>query len=298
MRRDLLERAMSGILPHEPTPPAGEAVRSERQRGQRVVSKTTLVVLAYGQGLMCAADRQTTSWFSVYANDSEKIRPVSPLAVLLGSGDVGSIQRAEEYLVRVNKSVLTRYGHFLSMPGLANVFRQWLRRVYQREYDFMCYSILAGISPNGDYRIYDFETDGSFHEFSDYVTSGSGGEQAQVILDDQWKPDLSFKEAVELAVRAVSQAGMRDLGSSDARIAIPRVVPINHKLAGPPIPDSEVIRAVVNVMKEKKGIFRDLAIALAEAIKNDTRERERRSKKNKPAEHTKEQTDVGTEDKR
>lgn len=266
MRREFLKKAVAGSLPLEFIPPAGEHRGPGGVPHERTRSMTTLVSMRCGdQGVLCGADRQTTSWFSVFASDSEKIHIVAPNALLMGSGAVSSIQLAEGYLTSLNGSMREQYGIFLTVRGQARAFSRWCRSAYYWYGDFVCYSILTGLDPDGQFSMYEIDADGALHQRREFATSGSGGSRAQGVLDLRWQEDLSYAKALDVIVDALYEAGHRDLGTSSVLVSIPRVMWVNRKRMVSVIPDEDVIVTLLNVLKRKRGDHHKLFRALLDA---------------------------------
>lgn len=232
MRRTLVDAAIDTMLPPIKMEQSALArVTQEEQRGP--VSKTTIVAFRYADGIMCAADRKTSSYgYGIFSQRSQKIYQVSPMSFLLGCGSVGSIQEVSDQLKARCMSVLRAYGIPLSIQGQAKYTARLCNHIrrFLDGWDFSFGGILAGSSYDGSSHIYSIDEDGSRLDCPDYTASGSGGDNATMALDILWKRagghSMSMERALQLAVEVMYRAADRDSGSSALQVIHPTVAVI------------------------------------------------------------------------
>jgi proteasome beta subunit len=74
--------------------------------------------------------------------------------------------------------------------------------------------LIAGFNEDGSIQLYSVMPDGGIMEIEDYDANvGSGMPFVLGLLERQYKPGISVKEGVELAVEAIKSSTQRDIGS-------------------------------------------------------------------------------------
>jgi len=81
-------------------------------------------------------------------------------------------------------------------------------------YPYWVQLLIAGIDDEGAH-VYSLDPAGGCIE-DDYVSTGSGSPFVYGVLEDYFKKDMDEKNAIELAVRAISSAKKRDSASGNA----------------------------------------------------------------------------------
>lgn len=259
MRRNLMQKVVESVLPPINFGPTG-TVGSKSVRGPH--TKTTILALHYKDGIMCAADRKTTGWgFQIISQDTIKIYQVSLTSLMLGCGYVGQIQLIRDKLEAQCDSWQHSYDLPFSIRAQAKYVAEWCRWLSMFTADFSFGALLAGMDPDGDFKLYEVSEDGSYIKFDKYEASGSGVFGAMVVLDQQFCPHMDEKSARTLAVEAIFHAANRDSGSSPIQVALPTLVAITRK-GVQRVPDNEVMSEVAQVLLDKMGIQVDLAKAI------------------------------------
>ncbi len=252
MRRELIERAFSSIFPSPVRAPGvvhGQKINTVAQSG------TTVVAFRYKDGLIMAADRKTSGGYFFIDNlEAMKIHEVAVHTGFGAAGAVAHIQLVLHELELINSSFRSRARHPLSVRGQVNYISNMIRdySLYVCPWGLEAHSLIAGIDHEGA-SIYGIFVDGAVLEYP-YSSVGSGSDQAIARLDQEQRQLKagSFKEkaAIELALRAIRQAGLRDSGSSDLRTALPSVAKITYK-NGFEFIDEDVLKPVVAGLVEE-----------------------------------------------
>lgn len=259
MRRDIVRKAAESVIPPIEfglTGPPGTKPTQGRQ------TKTTIVAFHFADGIMCAADRKTTGYgYHIISQESVKIYQVSAASLMLGCGYVGQIQLIRDKLEAQCESWQRAYELPLSIYAQAKFIAAWCRWLALFTYDFQFGALITGMDPDGSFKLYEVAEDGSQIRFDHYQASGSGGYEAVVILDKQYKPDMDEKAAQRLAVEAIFHAANRDSGSSPIQVALPTIATIT-KTGVKRMSDTQVLSEVAQVLMDKMGIHVDLAQAI------------------------------------
>lgn len=258
MRKDVFDRVSSGILPRL-RERSGHALSSrprDTSELKRVHSGTTVLAIFYNKGILFAGDKKTSCGFSIVDQDKVKLCKISDYSGCAAAGTVSDIQLLVRDLEEVNGGFISQYGYPLSVEGQVSYLINQLR--YYRDYSYASLDVdmfLGGFNPiSEDFKLFQVSGDGFKKECRDYIVLGSGTDFAISKLEENRGrlagKKLSLEEAVELAVRAISMAGKKDLGTSDIRVACPDVAVIDKD--GFSFLETAGIRKVVrNIIKKE-----------------------------------------------
>ncbi|MBI2641320.1 hypothetical protein HYW87_01875 [Candidatus Roizmanbacteria bacterium] len=247
-RREVFDAALKSTIPESallteanfrigsrrsPTP----IVMNQKENYQAPLeSGTTVLAFHFNKGIMLAGDRQTSSWFSIISQESVKVNKIGSHSALMYAGLVSDGQAVVNSLRKVDGDFMSRFGVPLSLDGLANHLRRFVRFHYNWGIFLEAWCIIAGVNMGStEFKIYSVEPTGC-KMTHDFVATGSGQEKADGELErfrGKIKTRaLGVKEAVELAVRAIYMAGKKDMGTSDVRLAVPLIAPRKWKKFG------------------------------------------------------------------
>ena len=177
---------------------------------------TTILGIVCKDGIVMAADRQSTAGTIVMDKDNEKIKIVNDYLLFAGTGMVADIQRAVKITaaelrikeLRSKSQPSVRNGAGLITNIIYNSVRQ------PAMLQFMVGSLVGGVNEDGTTELYTIDPAGGIKKVKDYDANfGSGMPYVLGLLERQYKPGLSVKEGVELAVEAVKSSTQRDTGS-------------------------------------------------------------------------------------
>lgn len=177
---------------------------------------TTILGIVCKDGVVMAADRQSTAGTIVMNKDHEKIARINEYSVFAGTGMVSDIQRTIKLIAAELKLKELRSK---SRPSIrqaasltANMIYQSIRQPAMLQ--FMVGSLVAGINEDGTAELYSIDPSGGIKKIEDYDANfGSGMPYVLGLLERQYKKDLSVKECVELAKESLKSATQRDVGS-------------------------------------------------------------------------------------
>lgn len=177
---------------------------------------TTTIAILCKDGIILAADRKATAGTMIVDKKAKKIHKIANKMALTTSGSVSDLQlltkliTAELSLKRYRtelESSADEAAHLLSGLVYSNVRRLTL-------IPGITHFILGGHDKEG-FHIYDIFADGSISKVDKYYSSGSGSVFALGVLDTLYKDEMSAKEAVALAKKALSAALQRDSASGE-----------------------------------------------------------------------------------
>ena len=177
---------------------------------------TTTMAILCKDGIILAADRRATAGTMIVDKNAKKIHKISKKMALTTSGSVSDLQlltkliTAELNLKRYRtdlESSVDEATHLLSSLVYSNVRTPTM-------IPGITHFILGGHDFNG-FQIYDIFADGSIMKVDKYFSSGSGSVFALGVLDTLYKDDMSAKEAIALAKKAINAALQRDSASGE-----------------------------------------------------------------------------------
>lgn len=260
MKRDIFDRAFSGVLPHSLRPPtdlrANSSISRDNSGMKRVHSGTTVLAIFYDQGILFAGDRKTSYGFSIVDQDKVKLYQISEYSGCAAAGQVSDIQMIVRSLEQVNGAFMSQYDYPLTVEGQVNYVVNHLRYYWQYSFSPMNISMfLGGFNPKkNNFQLFEIGYDGFRRECFDYVVVGSGTDFAVSRLEENRRKliekRLSKEEAMIVATRAIFTAGKKDLGTSDIRVAVPSVAIIDQ--SGFSLVEEETIKRIsVDIIKEE-----------------------------------------------
>jgi proteasome beta subunit len=158
---------------------------------------TTIVALRYVDGVIMAGDRRATAGNVIAHRGMEKVFPAD------------------------RHSGVSVEGVQLSLEGkatrLANLIRNNLPMAMQA--GMVVIPIFAGYDLRRQVgRIFNYDITGGRYEEMEFHATGSGGTYARMLIKQQWRPDISLNDAVELSLAALFEAADEDsaTGGPDA----------------------------------------------------------------------------------
>jgi proteasome beta subunit len=177
---------------------------------------TTILGIVCKDGIVMAADRQSTAGNIVMNKNSKKIKVLNDYLVVASTGVVSDIQRtfkilAAELRLKNLKSksrpTIRQSANLLSTITYAQVRQPSM-------VPSMVGTLLGGFDEDGSFSLYTVEPAGSVIKVEDYDANfGSGMPYVLGLLERQYKKDLTLKEGVELAKEALKSSTQRDVGS-------------------------------------------------------------------------------------
>ncbi|MGI5460665.1 proteasome subunit beta [Streptomyces sp. CA-249302] len=192
--------------------PFPDGVRAEPDRFPH---GTTVLALAYRDGVMIAGDRRATMGNLIAQRDLEKVHPADDYTAVAFAGTVGlALDMVKLYQVEL--------AHFEKIEGipmtlrakanrLAGMIRQNLGQAMQ---GLAVVPLLAGYDPAAEEgrrgRIFSFDVAGGLYEKSDFHADGSGSPYARGALKKLFHPGMDRREAALAALQALWDAADDD----------------------------------------------------------------------------------------
>ncbi|MDX2677877.1 MULTISPECIES: proteasome subunit beta [Streptomyces] len=208
--RDFLAAHRPELLPtRRPFPDGVRAAPDSFPHG------TTVLALAYRDGVLIAGDRRATMGNLIAQRDLEKVHPADDLTAVAFAGSVGlALDMVKLYQVELT--------HFEKVEGvpmtlgakarrLATMIRQNLDQAMQ---GLAVVPLLAGYdtaaAPGARGRIFSFDVAGGLYEKSPFHAEGSGSPYARGSLKKLYRAGMSRREAALAALQALYDAADDD----------------------------------------------------------------------------------------
>lgn len=181
-------------------------------------SNTSLVGIVCKDGVVVGADRRATAGTIVMSKNSKKIVPITDYVVAAGTGMSSDIDMTQKVLTAELKLKQLKTKSRPTVREAANLLGMMLYRNIRQPsmVPSIVGTLLAGYDEDGKASLYSIEPAGGVYEIEDYDANFSSGMPYILgLLERQWRPDLTVKEAVELAVEAIKSSTQRDVGSGN-----------------------------------------------------------------------------------
>jgi len=177
---------------------------------------TTILGIVCKDGVVVAADKQSTAGTVVMNKDAEKIRKVNDYLVFAGTGLVSDIQRSAKLAAAELRLKELRSRSRPTVKNGANLLSMIIYQSVRQPQmvQFMVGSLVAGINEDNIAELYSIDPSGGIKKIEKYDANfGSGMPYVLGLLERQYKKDMDIKEGIELAVEAIKSSTQRDIGS-------------------------------------------------------------------------------------
>ncbi|NPA22493.1 MAG: archaeal proteasome endopeptidase complex subunit beta [Candidatus Micrarchaeota archaeon] len=172
---------------------------------------TTTVGLIFKDGVVLAADKRASMGHYIASKDVIKIAKIDDHIGVTIAGSVGDAQALIRFLKNQARDYKYDHGRPIPVKSLVTLLSNIL--FYYRYYSpFLIQMIVGGVDKKP--RLYNVDMLGGVTE-EKFTATGSGTTLAISVLENEYKPNLSLKEAVKIAEKAVLTAMKRDSGSGE-----------------------------------------------------------------------------------
>ncbi len=178
---------------------------------------TTCIGLIFKDGVLLAADRRVTS----YKIDSEKFDKVFSLSSHIVSTVSGGASDAQLFMriIQSELKLIELKNERKPYVSEAAMILNSIQYNTIRTQGSIVGLILGGYDPKKGYSLYNLAVDGTIVPNEGYVTTGSGSIFVQGVLDNDYKANLSEKEALELIEKCFKTSFKNDNASGGGFVA-------------------------------------------------------------------------------
>jgi proteasome beta subunit len=176
----------------------------------KAIHGTTTVGLIADNRVILAADKRATAGTLIASRRVTKIIKLTDYSAMTISGLVADAQALADIVREESRFYALTMGTKLSVKGIATLLSNIL--FSSKFFPYIVQLIVGGYDTKP--RLYVLDLYGSITE-EQYAATGSGSPVAYGVLEEQYRPDLTLDEAVEIAAKAVKSAILRDSATGD-----------------------------------------------------------------------------------
>ena len=177
---------------------------------------TTIFGIVSKDGVVMAADRQTTAGNVVMNKNKEKVMQLNDYLVFSGCGLAAATDKIKKILPAELKLKELKSRSRPTVKQAANLLSSIIYSTIRQPSmvpDEMG-ALIAGFNEDGTAELYSIDPAGSIIKVEDYDANfGSGMPYVLGLLERQYKKGIAVKEGVELAKEALKSSTQRDTGS-------------------------------------------------------------------------------------
>ncbi len=192
--------------------PDGDSFRAEHKKELPITKTgTTTVALRVKDGVVLATDNRATMGAFVANKNARKLQQIQPHIYMTIAGGVADAQYLIDLLKAETQIFNLRNGTIIGVGQTAKLLQNIL---YNNKGWFQVGHILGGYTDKEGGKLFEIEGYGSLLE-DDYISMGSGSRFAIGVMETEWKEGLTLEEGMDLAVKSVRSAIIRDIASGN-----------------------------------------------------------------------------------
>ncbi len=173
---------------------------------------TTTVGVVCSDCVVLAADKRASMGSLVAHKNTEKVLPVTDRIVMTIAGGVGDAQMLIKYLRSEMKAYEIQQKSKPSLKACASLLSHILFNG-KGYFPFMVQLLLAGFDEHG-VGLYSLDAGGGLLP-DKFISTGSGSPMAYGVLESSYEDNMSMKQGVKLAFKAISAAINRGVYTGD-----------------------------------------------------------------------------------
>ncbi len=177
---------------------------------------TSIVGIVCKEGIVLAADRQTTVGNITINKNTKKIVKINDYLVFSGTGMASDVEmikklvRAELRLKELKSKQRPTVKEGANLIGM--IAYQNIRQMSMLP--FVAGTLVAGYNEDGSFELYSIEPAGTVTKIEDYDANISSGMPFILgLLERKYRKNMSVKEGIELAAECIKASTQRDIGS-------------------------------------------------------------------------------------
>ena len=174
---------------------------------------TTTVGIITTEGAVLAAEKRATMGYLIAHKNVDKVIPITEKIAMTIAGYVGDAQMLAKYLKAEMELYEIRKQKQVNVKSAANLLSNILFGNRMSIFPFYVQILLAGVDKTG-HHLFSLDSDGGCIP-DQYISTGSGSVIAYGVLEDNFKEELSLKEGIDIAARAIKAAMARDAFSGE-----------------------------------------------------------------------------------
>jgi proteasome beta subunit len=181
-------------------------------------SGTSTVGIVCKDGVVMATDSQATMGYLVASDSAPKLYQITKQIGVTIAGGVADNQKLINQVKALANLRTIELNRDVSVKSIATVTSNILHQ--NRYYPLMSQLIIGGVD-NGGPSLFSLDPLGSLLQDKKFVATGSGSVMIYGVLEEDYRPDMTTKEGIDLAKKALSASRKRDIASGgDLQIAV------------------------------------------------------------------------------
>lgn len=173
---------------------------------------TTTVGVVCTDGIVLASEQRATMGHFIASKTAKKVYQIDDLVGMTTAGSVGDAQQLVRLVSVESQLYKMRRDESMTIKGVTTLLSNFLNA--NRYYPMMVQLLIGGVDKNGP-GIYSLDAMGGSIEETRISSTGSGSPMAYGILEDQYRENMTVKEGLDLAIRAIHNATKRDSASGE-----------------------------------------------------------------------------------
>jgi len=174
---------------------------------------TTTIGIRCKDALILGTDTRATMGHFIASKEAKKVYQIDDLTAMTIAGSVGDAQKIVRLLSIEASLYKYRRGQKMTIKALSSILSQILNNSRSNPYGVAL--IIGGFDKNG-MQLYSFDGVGGMIEEKSFISTGSGSPIAYGVLEDHYKENMSLKDGINLATKALQTAMKRDSGSGNS----------------------------------------------------------------------------------
>ena len=172
---------------------------------------TTTIGVKYKDGVIVATESQATAGTFVASTRAQKLFKINNMSAATMSGSVADCQFVVNQIQALSNIREIETEKIPSVKYIANLVRNI---VYNGRGYYLALMIIGGYSEEMKQgELYGIDFVGTLFEEDKFLSYGSGSPYALGVIEADWQPDMTEKQALDLVKRALLSATTRDSGS-------------------------------------------------------------------------------------
>ncbi|AKB17701.1 MULTISPECIES: archaeal proteasome endopeptidase complex subunit beta [unclassified Methanosarcina] len=173
---------------------------------------TTTVGVVCTDGIVLASEQRATMGHFIASKTAKKVYQIDDLVGMTTAGSVGDAQQLVRLVSVESQLYKMRRDESMTIKGITTLMSNFLSA--NRYYPMMVQLLIGGVDKNGP-GIYSLDAMGGSIEETRISATGSGSPMAYGVLEDQYRENMTVKEGLDLAIRAIHNATKRDSASGE-----------------------------------------------------------------------------------
>ncbi|MBS3060963.1 MAG: proteasome subunit beta [Candidatus Diapherotrites archaeon] len=177
---------------------------------------TTTVGVLTPEAVILATDQRVSLGHIAYDDETNKLSKITDFIGVTNAGSVGDTMTIVRYLKSQAKMYEIEREIRISTKALVTLMANILSG--NRYYPFEVQFVVGGFT--GQPELYEVTPFGAILKRDKFAVSGSGTEPAMTALDLGYSENMSEKEGIKLAIRAISAGKRRDIFSGGRSVNV------------------------------------------------------------------------------